>query len=820
LSITNVTQFAGAVRSQLGLQVDAGADGSASPNNSAEFLSKTVSSLDLSGAEYGTVLLKDRLNDEGYAYAVVTFQEQQLSALYTHLENVKSVADQIAAADPNDTVTYAALVEELAEREDQLSRFIGAQFHANEINFSAGYVQNLEEDSHTEIVNIYDDPDTDTNPIGQMAAIEVDFKTLFASLHNPDTCAHCVALAQQTTDATLADDEQPSYALDQNDNSSGSVNDIDGTATIDTSDARLEPLRMSTQWNVTGDATLTYSFYVSDGVVAYASPYNGSSGTPGNPSSVTSHGATNEATLSAAFAAWDAATDFEFVLVDENTGAVGEFRVAFTDRTSGAAAFAYRPGDYAVNGDIWFETEDIDISGNDFSTDGVGAGGFNYFAALHEIGHALGLSHPFDSGDDSSNGDDDLPLAQDSMRNTVMTYVQLDRNFVLQLSSNGSSVSTSPSYRIYASTPMMYDIEMMEHYYGAEDDSSSNDTYSFAVSPETIQTITDSGGTDTIDASNQTRENIIDLNAGSFSSIGIYSIADQKTDLANAYGVSETWLQSYIDALDANASASNDYYSAYSRTALYTGEYNVGIASSAVIENAIGGVANDTITGNSSANMLNGGAGDDLIEGNGGDDTIDGGAGTEDVLVFNDVRANYTITDLGGGSYSIAHNGGAGADGTDTFSNIEFLQFTDQTIAWPADTTATLPASSGAQGASGSGSAYSGSGSSSSSSGTLAGVSVETLDDARSAITTLDSTLETLSTQLARMGAYRNRLEASITNLTRQSMSTEAAIGRIMDADFASEMAKLTKNKILSEAANQVLYGSYLTKQNLTKLLR
>ena len=53
-----------------------------------------------------------------------------------------------------------------------------------------------------------------------------------------------------------------------------------------------------------------------------------------------------------------------------------------------------------VNGDIWFETEDIDITGNDFSTDGVDTAGFNYYAALHEIGHALGLSHPFDTGDD------------------------------------------------------------------------------------------------------------------------------------------------------------------------------------------------------------------------------------------------------------------------------------------------------------------------------------------------------------------------------------------------------------------------------------
>ena len=190
----------------------------------------------------------------------------------------------------------------------------------------------------------------------------------------------------------------------RNDNSSGSVADIDGKATTDTSNANLEPLRMSSQWDVTGDATLTYSFY--DGDVAYANPYNGSSPTPGNPTPVTSHGATNETTLAAAFDAWDATVDFEFSEVEEDAGEVGEIRVAFTDQSSGAAAFAYAPGNYAVNGDIWFETEDIDITGNDFSTDGVDSAGFNYYAALHEIGHALGLSHPFDAGDDQSNGDD------------------------------------------------------------------------------------------------------------------------------------------------------------------------------------------------------------------------------------------------------------------------------------------------------------------------------------------------------------------------------------------------------------------------------
>ena len=817
MSISNVTQFAGTLRAQLNLQVDTENTQSVSPNSTSEFLSQTVSSLDLSGAEYGTLLLKDKLHEQAYAYAVVTFKEQQLSSLNTYINNVQSVADQLAVADQSDTLAYAALVEELADREDQLSSFIGAQFHASDINLGAIVNPNLGGDTQNEIVNIYADGQAGAEAIGQIAAIEVNFSKLFETLHDESTCSHCIALAQQSTNAELTEDEQPAYALDANDNSSGSVNDIDGTATTDTSDARLEPLRMSTQWNVTGDATLTYSFY--DGDVAYANPYNGANPTPGTPSSVTSHGTTNETTLAAAFAAWDAAADFEFVEVEEDGGEVGEFRVAFTDRSSSAAAFAYRPGDYAVNGDIWFESEDIDITGNDFSTDGVGSGGFNYFAALHEIGHAVGLSHPFDSGDDSSNGDDDLPLAQDSMRNTVMTYVQLDKNMVLKFDGGGT---TAPSYRIYASTPMMYDIEMMEHYYGAEDDNTGNNTYSFSVSPETIQTITDGGGTDTIDASNQTRENVIDLTAGSFSSIGIYSQDDQKSDWATTLSTTTAAIQSVIDTFDGYASAANSYYSAYSRTALYTGEYNVGIAHNAVIENATGGSANDTITGNSSNNVINGGAGDDLIEGNGGDDTIDGGAGTEDVAVFNDAYANYTITESGG-TYTVAHNGGAGADGTDTITNVEFLEFTDQTIdlsTWPTVTATTTPANSGSQGTSGSGDPYSSSSSSSSSSGTLASVDLSTQAGAVAAIATADSVLETISQQLAAFGAVSNRLAASISNLSSQSMATNAAIGRVMDASFATEMAELTKSMILSQAANHVLSGAQLSKSNLLKLLK
>ena len=837
VTVSAVTQFASALRAQMNLGIDADKTGSASTNNGTQLLSKAVSSLDLSNAQYGTLLLKDTLHEQAQAFAVVTFQEQQLSSLNTHLVNIQNVVDELAITEPADTIAYAALVEELADREDQLSSFIGAQFHASEFNIGAVVNANLGVSSQTEILNLYENDQEGADIIGQMAAIEVNFTKIFDTLHNESTCSHCIALAQQN--ATLNEDEEPSYALDSNDNGTGAIVDVDGKATADTGDARLEPLRMSTQWDFAGathldgdgDPYLTYSYY--DGDVAYPSVYNGSSsGPPATVSSVNSHGAGNEVALNSAFDAWDAVADFSFYEVEESGGEVGELRVAYTDLESGAQAFAYAPGNGLVNGDIWFEQDQVDIAGaDDFGTDGIdeessyysnGTGskpGFNYFAALHEIGHALGLSHPFDTGDDQSDGDDDLPLAQDSMRNTVMTYSQLDRNMILKFNNSGSSL---PTYRIWASTPMLYDIEMMEHYYGVENDGATgNNTYSFGVSPQTIQTITDGGGIDTFDLSNQTRENIIDLTAGSLSSVGIYSVDDQVSDWATTLGTSTAAIQSVVDTMDGYASAANSYYSAYSRTALYTGEYNVGIASSTIIENAIGGIANDTITGNSSNNTIDGGAGDDLLEGNGGDDTIDGGAGTEDVLVFNDVRANYTITDLGGGSYRIAHNGGAGADGTDTFTNIEFLKFTDQTIAWPADTAATLPLTSGAQGASGSGSSYSGgSSSSSSSSGTLASVDVSSQSGATAAIATTDSVLETIANQLAAMGALQNRLTASISYLSSQSVMTEAAIGRIVDTDFSIEMAKLTKAMLLSEAANYVLSEAQLSKSNLLALMK
>ena len=212
---------------------------------------------------------------------------------------------------------------------------------------------------------------------------------------------------------------------------------------------------------------------------------------------------------------------------------------------------------------------------------------------------------------------------------------------------------------IYASTPMLYDVATVEYLYGVSTTTRSTDTtYSWSASPQILETIVDSGGVDVIDASNQVRSNIINLNAGSFSSIGYWDRSQQLSYYQGLYGgTTAVQLGTLIDNVNRAYGVSD---------VLYAGEDNVAIALSAVIENAIGGAAADTITGNSI---------DNRIKGNGGNDAIDGGGGI-DTVVFNGNYADYTITQSGA-NWVVQDN--AGSDGSDTLANVRYLAFADQT---------------------------------------------------------------------------------------------------------------------------------------------
>ena len=92
----------------------------------------------------------------------------------------------------------------------------------------------------------------------------------------------------------------------------------------------------------------------------------------------------------------------------------------------------------------------------------------------------------------------------------------------------------------------------------------------------------------------------------------------------------------------------------------------VAISPGVDIENAYGGSGNDTITGN---NLNN------LIIGNGGNDTINGGTGDADIVKFSGDRFDYNISTSSGTTTVI--DGLSGRDGTDTLTNVEYLQFTE-----------------------------------------------------------------------------------------------------------------------------------------------
>lgn len=73
------------------------------------------------------------------------------------------------------------------------------------------------------------------------------------------------------------------------------------------------------------------------------------------------------------------------------------------------------------------------------------------------------------------------------------------------------------------------------------------------------------------------------------------------------------------------------------------------------------------------------------------------------------------------------------------------------------------------------------------------------------AINSIDTALDSVSDMRANLGAYQNRFESVMANLSNVSENTAAARGRITDADIATETANLTKNAIMQQAGTAIL---------------
>jgi flagellin len=87
------------------------------------------------------------------------------------------------------------------------------------------------------------------------------------------------------------------------------------------------------------------------------------------------------------------------------------------------------------------------------------------------------------------------------------------------------------------------------------------------------------------------------------------------------------------------------------------------------------------------------------------------------------------------------------------------------------------------------------------------------------AITALDTAITEVSTQRSELGAVQNRFESTIKSLNIASENLSASESRIRDTDMASEMAKFTKNQIMSQAGTAMLAQANQINQGVLQLL-
>jgi flagellin len=106
------------------------------------------------------------------------------------------------------------------------------------------------------------------------------------------------------------------------------------------------------------------------------------------------------------------------------------------------------------------------------------------------------------------------------------------------------------------------------------------------------------------------------------------------------------------------------------------------------------------------------------------------------------------------------------------------------------------------------------------SAGTFASRTLSSQTEAQSAISELDTAINSVNTMRSNIGAYINRLEHAVNNLMVSETNQTSAESLIRDVDFATETSNFTKNQILTQSATAMLAQANAIPQSVLALLK